>query len=67
MAAVITIRYMVLFGINLLVAVNLLPPTNVRMPFVSYSGTGLIFDFFLLGILLSISRKSPQTVWRQES
>jgi cell division protein FtsW len=53
----------VLFGvqalINLAVAMSMLPTKGLTLPFVSFGGSSLLVCAAAMGILLSISRKSP--------
>lgn len=44
--------------LNIGAAIGLLPITGVPLPFVSYGGSALIMNFFLLGIVESIARSS---------
>lgn len=59
-AAVITVRYSVMLILHLFTAANMIPAFGVFLPFVSYSGTGLLTDFALLGILLNIARQKAE-------
>jgi cell division protein FtsW len=42
--------------INMAVAVNLFPVTGQTLPIVSMGGTSMLFSYFALGIILSVSR-----------
>jgi cell division protein FtsW len=42
--------------LNLGVVVGLLPSTGLPLPFISYGGTSLLFNFLAVGILLNISK-----------
>ena len=44
--------------VNIGVVVNLIPPTGVVLPFISYGGSGLIIFMAMMGILLNVSRQS---------
>ena len=57
-AAVITIRYAVLFIFNLLNVNSGLLGDRDSFPFVGYSGTENLLDMVLLGVLLSVSRRN---------
>lgn len=46
--------------INMGVASGVIPPTGVTLPLVSYGGSSSLAIFFMLGILLNISRKRIQ-------
>lgn len=51
----------VLYGfINAGVASGLLPVTGLPMPFVSYGGTNILFAGLMIGILMNISKHSPE-------
>ena len=39
------------------VVTNVIPNTGVPLPFISYGGSSLIFLFFEIGIVLSVSRQ----------
>ena len=43
--------------INIAVVTNVIPNTGVPLPFISYGGSSLIFLFFEIGIVLSVSRQ----------
>ena len=57
-AAVITIRYAVLFIFNLLNVNSGLLGDRDSFPFVGYSGTENLLNMVLLGVLLSVSRRN---------
>ena len=42
--------------LNIAVVTNSIPNTGVSLPFSSYGGTSIMFFFFLLGLVLSVSR-----------
>ncbi|MDH7476735.1 MAG: putative peptidoglycan glycosyltransferase FtsW [Microgenomates group bacterium] len=44
--------------VNLAGMVNLIPLTGVPLPFISYGGSNLLVSFFLLGILINITKQS---------
>jgi cell division protein FtsW len=48
--------------INMGVASGVLPPTGVTLPLISYGGSSTLATFFMLGILLNISRKRIQRI-----
>ena len=49
----------VLYGfMNIAVVTNLMPTTGIPMPFVSYGGSSLIMNLFVIGILLNICQQS---------
>jgi cell division protein FtsW len=48
--------------INMGVATGVLPPTGVTLPLISYGGSSTLTTFFMLGILLNISRKRIQRI-----
>lgn len=45
--------------INMAVVLGLIPTKGIPLPFVSYGGSALLIDLFLVGVLLSISRGLP--------
>lgn len=48
---------------NIGMTIGLLPITGVPLPFLSYGGTSTITNFILIGILLSINRKSSKNIF----
>ena len=57
LTTVIIVRFGTMLIMNLLVHTNLMPTIyNLRFPFLSYGGTELMLDCFLVGILLSVAR-----------
>ncbi len=46
--------------INVAVVTNTIPNTGITMPFISYGGTSLLVNMFLMGVALNISRYSKQ-------
>lgn len=48
--------------VNMGVATSVLPPTGVTLPLISYGGSSTLAIFFMLGILLNISRKRIQRI-----
>lgn len=47
-------------GLNMAVAVGLLPTTGLPLPFVSYGGSALVMALISTGVLLGLSREVPQ-------
>jgi len=45
--------------LNVGVVTSILPPTGIILPFISYGGNAALVFTFLMGIMLSISRKDP--------
>jgi rod shape determining protein RodA len=45
------------FTINVGMNLSLLPVVGIYLPFISYGGSGLLFNFIALGILQSIKTK----------
>ncbi len=41
---------------NMMIALKLLPPTGLPLPFISYGGTALLINMALAGLLLNLSR-----------
>jgi len=72
LAAGITFEIACQAGINLGVAVGVLPVTGLTLPFVSYGGSSLIISLAMSGILLNISRTvataqaQGRTIWRAQ-
>lgn len=57
LATVITVRFALMLIFNLLMHTNMLPTAHsLRFPFLSYGGTALMLDCWLVGILLSVAR-----------
>jgi len=48
--------------LNMAVTSSLLPATGVPMPFISYGGSSLVVSMWMIGILLSISRKKVKKI-----
>ncbi len=46
--------------INIAVVTNLIPPTGVTLPFISYGGTSLIMLMIEMGVVLSVSRHTVE-------
>ncbi len=46
--------------VNFMVVVGLLPTKGLPLPFLSYGGSALLVNMAAIGILLNISRLSPQ-------
>jgi len=42
--------------INMLVSTGLIPTKGLPLPFVSYGGSSLVFNFFVVGMLMSLDR-----------
>lgn len=51
-AAIIALQALV----NITVALGLIPPTGVTLPFISYGGTSLIIFLMMVGVVLQLSR-----------
>jgi cell division protein FtsW len=49
-------------AVNLLVILDMLPPTGLPLPFLSYGGSALLFNFIAVGLVANISR---QTDWSE--
>lgn len=47
-------------GLNMAVAVGLLPTTGLPLPFVSYGGSALVMGLLSVGVLLALSRETPR-------
>ena len=56
-ASGIAIILIVQFFINIGMNISLLPVVGIYLPFISYGGSGLIFNFIALGILQSIKAR----------
>jgi cell division protein FtsW len=52
--------------LNIGVVTSILPPTGVILPFISYGGNAILLFTFLMGIMLSISRKDPDLAQKAE-
>ena len=50
----LSIQFLVNVGMNM----GILPVTGITLPLVSYGGSSLITNLFILGIVFSIARKS---------
>ena len=48
--------------LNIAVVSNLVPNTGISLPFFSYGGTSLVMLLAEMGVLLSISRSSPNKI-----
>lgn len=59
-SAVITVRYAVMLVLHLFTVANMIPPVGIFLPFISYSGTRLLTDFILLGILFNIASQRAE-------
>ena len=42
--------------INIMVVMSLLPNKGLTLPFISYGGSSMLVNFFMMGLLLSVSR-----------
>ncbi len=58
-ASILAIQFAMQAIINLAVNLNLMPSKGMTLPFVSYGGTSMLAIAFLMGILLSLTRKKP--------
>ncbi len=58
-ASGITIMLAVQVVLNVAVVTSSMPPTGVTLPFISYGGNALWLFMAAMGLLLSISRRSP--------
>ncbi len=56
LAVVLAVQAFVILG----GATNLIPLTGVPLPFVSYSGTSLLMNFVLLGLVLKVAEKGSE-------
>ena len=54
------LSFMLIFQtlLNLMVVVGMIPVTGVTLPFISYGGSSLLVSMTMIGIILSVSRKS---------
>lgn len=53
----ITTLFTIQFVYNISMNLGLLPPVGISLPFISYGGTGMVMNLFLMGIFLSVYRK----------
>lgn len=67
LAAVIIVKFIVFLVLDLFVITNIVPATRIKIPFLSYQDSDIIFDFILIGILLNISRQSIALSGNQEA
>lgn len=65
LGAILTLKFMVSLLLNLFVTIGFLPYWEIDLPLLGYGGTGLVIDFFSIGILLNISRQPRQPIWRK--
>ncbi|MCL2316066.1 MAG: FtsW/RodA/SpoVE family cell cycle protein, partial [Actinomycetia bacterium] len=61
-AAGLTAWIVVQAGVNVLVALRLMPVAGVPLPFLSYGGSGLIAALLGVGILMALARCEPAAV-----
>lgn len=63
-AKLLVISIMLLIGlqafINISVALGIIPPTGLTLPFISYGGTSLMVFLFMMGIVLGISKQADR-------
>lgn len=59
LAAGVTTWFVLQALVNMGVAVALLPPTGVTLPFVSYGGSSMVMNLAATGMLLNISQTTP--------
>jgi rod shape determining protein RodA len=57
----IALLFFIQIVLNIGAAVGLLPVTGITLPFLSYGGSSLIMNFFLIGIAESIARSIYST------
>lgn len=53
----ITTLFAIQFVYNIGMNLGLLPLSSISLPFISYGGTGMLMNLFLMGIFLSVYRK----------
>lgn len=53
----ITTLFTIQFVYNISMNLGFLPPVGISLPFISYGGTGMVMNLFLMGIFLSVYRK----------
>ncbi len=59
LAFAITLNFAIYSLGHISVVVGLFPPTGIPMPFISYGGSNLLVNSFMMGILLNLSREAP--------
>ena len=42
---------------NIFVSLGMLPVTGLTLPFVSYGGTALVVNMFMVGVIMSIGKQ----------
>lgn len=57
LASGITLTLLLQAFVNAAVALGLVPTKGLNLPFVSYGGSALVIDLFMVGIVLSVSRR----------
>ncbi len=57
----VALLFLIQMIINMGAAFGLLPVTGVTLPFVSYGGSSLIINYFLIGFVLSLARLTDHT------
>ncbi|WAH35742.1 FtsW/RodA/SpoVE family cell cycle protein [Alicyclobacillus dauci] len=62
MAIGLTSTIVIQAAINLGAVTWLIPVTGIPLPFISYGGTAIVINLFSMGILMSISRETGDTV-----
>lgn len=55
-ASGVALLFLIQMLVNMGAAFGLLPVTGVTLPFVSYGGSSLIINYFLIGLVLSLAR-----------
>jgi len=53
----ITVLFSTHIVINIAVVINVLPPTGITLPFISYGGSSLIMFMICIGLMMNISSK----------